>query len=271
MNTVQMYTGKGNYIPLIRQKAKKTPRITLQLYKRQVPIPVDLAIEIWRPVVGFEGRYQVSSKGRVRSLPQFVKGRILKTRIINTGYERTVLYDGATQRHLLVHRLVAMAFIPNPLGLPQVNHKDSNRRNNTWANLEWVTLQENIDHAVKNNPGFGGKPKVTPAHIVNRIISDYYTQPRQFTIEQLSLTYRLSIDGVKKILRQHSKSNRHSQKTLLGIISDYRTRKAIGLTTAMIAQRYGLSENAIRKILARANRNVHQATPLTSQASTSHE
>jgi Mor family transcriptional regulator len=276
MNTVQRYAGKGNSGPLIRQKAKKTLRITLQPYKRRIPIPVDLAPKLWRPVVGFEERYQVSSKGRIEAfgrLPRscYIRSESLRFQLINTGYERAALYDGKAQRHLLVHRLVAMAFIPNPLGLPQINHKDSNRRNNTWANLEWVTAQGNAIHAVKNNPDFGGKQKAIPDHIVNRIIGDNYTQPKQVTIQQLSLNYRLSIDAVKKILRQHTKSNRHSQETLHNVVSDYRTRKAVGLTIAMIAQRYSLSAQSVRKIVARANKNARQASYLTSQTLPNHD
>ncbi|MVM29279.1 hypothetical protein GO755_04485 [Spirosoma sp. HMF4905] len=181
--------------------------------------------------------------------------KFLKLELINTGYQRTALYDGEVYHHLFVHRLVAIAFIPNPQGLPQVNHKDGNRLNNTWANLEWVTAKENIAHAIKNNPNFTGRPKIIPVHIVNRVISDYDTQPKQFTIQQLSLKHRLSIDAVKKILRQHRPPSRHSQETVCSVVSDYLTRKSTGLTRAMIAQRYGITVCALKGIVRRANKN----------------
>ena len=86
--------------------------------------------ETWKDVAGYEGLYQVSDRGRVRSL-WFGKVRILKPGLKNGGYLQVALYRERKQKYLLVHRLVAEAFVPNPLNLPQVNHKDENKLNNS--------------------------------------------------------------------------------------------------------------------------------------------
>lgn len=95
-----------------------------------------MSLEIWRPVEGY-GNYMVSSWGRVKNAST---GDILYQETHDKGYMRVALVNGDGKRHhLKTHRLVAAAFIPNPVGKPQVNHKDGNNRNNSVTNLEWVT------------------------------------------------------------------------------------------------------------------------------------
>ena len=98
--------------------------------------------EEWRPVVGYEGLYEVSNKGRVRKI---ISGRILKDRDNGRGY-RYVRLHHINIDTVYVHRLVAQAFIPNPLDLPQVNHKDEDKSNNSVDNLEWCTAKYNIHY-----------------------------------------------------------------------------------------------------------------------------
>ena len=104
--------------------------------------------EIWKPVVGYLGFYEVSNLGRVKSLKDNL-GRdrelILKPQKNQNGY---FIIDLKRSTKLL-HRIVAEAFIPNPENKPQVNHKDSNRGNYQISNLEWVTASENIQHGYK--------------------------------------------------------------------------------------------------------------------------
>lgn len=100
-------------------------------------------MEIWRDIQGYDGLYQVSSWGRVRSWYSC----ILHPEVTKKGYLRVDLYDAdGNRKHKKVHRLVANAFIPNSDGKPQVNHKDGNKKNNSVTNLEWVTDAENKDH-----------------------------------------------------------------------------------------------------------------------------
>ncbi len=121
-----------------------------------------MAEEIWKDVVGYENKYQVSNLGRVRSLDRFIKntgsfgdakfvrikGKLLKPRTskskgLKTGYYRVLL----SGKNYCIHKLVANAFIPNPLKKPQVDHIDCDISNNKVENLKWVTQKEN-----RNNP-----------------------------------------------------------------------------------------------------------------------
>jgi len=104
--------------------------------------------EIWRDITGYEGKYQISSDGRVKSMNYNHKGRakILKPTINNTGYKKVNLYNNGKAKIVFVHRLVAEAFIPNPNNMPVVNHKDENKLNNQVDNLEWCTIGYNVTY-----------------------------------------------------------------------------------------------------------------------------
>lgn len=94
-------------------------------------------IEVWKDVQGYEGLYQISNLGRVKSL--YKNTKILMPRLNNRGYQYVMLFKDKKYKHFLVHRLVAQTFIPNPDKLPQVNHIDENKENNCVSNLEWCT------------------------------------------------------------------------------------------------------------------------------------
>lgn len=100
--------------------------------------------EVWKPVPDYEGFYEVSNTGKVRSVYRYKK--VLKPMISNTGYERVDLFKNKNRKQLSVHRLVAMAFIDNPENKPFVNHKDESKTNNCVDNLEWVTHVENCQY-----------------------------------------------------------------------------------------------------------------------------
>ena len=112
--------------------------------------------EIWKDIEGFEGSYQVSSLGRVRSLdrqiihpltgPKFLRGCIITLHKARNGYSRITLCRDGVRFQFSVHRLVAKAFIPNPNNLPEINHKDENKVNNRADNLEWCTREYNNNY-----------------------------------------------------------------------------------------------------------------------------
>lgn len=105
--------------------------------------------EIWRDIDGYEGLYQISNKGNVKSL-KYGKERILKPRQNRYGYLTVILCKNRIQQERKVHRLVAQEFIQNPDNKPQVNHKDECKTNNTVENLEWATAKENNNYGTRN-------------------------------------------------------------------------------------------------------------------------
>ena len=117
-------------------------------------------VEIWRDIKGYEGLYQVSNMGRVKSLERTVikkngrkqhrKERILKPRTTHYGYLEVCLSDNNNGRFFLVHRLVCEAFQGSPKNKPCVNHIDENKTNNVASNLEWCTYTENINYGTRN-------------------------------------------------------------------------------------------------------------------------
>jgi len=140
-------------------------------------------IEVWKDVVGYEGVYQVSNFGRVKSLSRIrvngrskclTKDKVLKNAKPNCSrkYEQVDLLG----ENKLIHRLVAIAFIPNPFNLPQVNHKDGIKINNYPSNLEWCTVSENAIHASKNKLSSTGEKhwnsKLTEKEIVEIRLSN---------------------------------------------------------------------------------------------------
>lgn len=123
--------------------------------------------EVWKDVVGFNGIYQVSNLGNVKSITRIlktkrnrwgqadvkrtIKGRFLPVFDNGHGYKLVVLSLGNNKtKKYYIHRLVATAFIPNPSNLPEVNHIDLNKSNNCVENLEWCCRKYNIQHAIKN-------------------------------------------------------------------------------------------------------------------------
>jgi hypothetical protein len=113
-------------------------------------------LEIWRDIKNYEGIYEVSNLGRIKSISR--NGTIKENRILKPnkvmGYSQVGLQKYGTRKYKKIHRLVAEAFIPNPENKKEVNHKDGNKTNNCVDNLEWVTTSENQLHSyyeLKNN------------------------------------------------------------------------------------------------------------------------
>lgn len=146
--------------------------------------------EIWKDIPGYEGLYRVSSLGRVRSLDMFVRtkgggqtihrGKILIPVVNKDGYHIVSLCKNGTKKGVRVHRIVAIVFIPNPLGYKIVNHKDRDPANNEVPNLEWCDTAYNVTYdgarerssktRYKNKKGF---KNVAQYDMVGNLISVY--------------------------------------------------------------------------------------------------
>ena len=119
----------------------------------------ELSNEVWKDIKGYEGRYQISNMGRVRSVERVViwkdksekhyKSRIMKTRQ-KQGYVSVCLFKDYKRQDFKVHRLVAETFIQNPNNLPFINHIDENKLNNKAVNLEWCSREYNNNYGQRN-------------------------------------------------------------------------------------------------------------------------
>lgn len=159
-------------------------------------------METWKPVVGYEGLYEVSDLGNVRSLnwhnEKYARNLWLKPH--NKGYFQVELVRNKEKKMHMVHRLVAIAFIPNPLNLPQVNHKDENKKNNAVENLEWCDNRYNVKYSMIRHPD----------RAANRI----YTNSKRGTTYKRKLSmpiYQCGLDG--EIIRKWENSREIFVKT----------------------------------------------------------
>lgn len=123
--------------------------------------------EEWRDIAGYEGIYQISNLGRVKSMNYYGKSGCEKIRMMRVnkfGYIDIVLSKKGVNKTYQVHRLVAEAFIPNPNSLPQVNHIDEDKGNNSVSNLEWCDSSYNINYGNRNKiAGYKNSiPEITP-------------------------------------------------------------------------------------------------------------
>lgn len=167
----------------------------------------DLMEEIWKPVKGFEGIYEVSNIGRVHHIST---QRIKKASVTKNGYNYVALWKNNKHKHMLLHRLIAIAFIPNPLKKSQVNHKDGNKLNNALENLEWVTHQENGVHAYKTGltrkpPGNNKRGTEVHSAVLNELsvleIRNKFDSGR-YTQKELGNMYGVTRSGIQSITRR---------------------------------------------------------------------
>lgn len=168
--------------------------------------------ENWKDIEGYEGLYQISNLGRVRSVDRvencgsFVrkrKGKILKQMVNRGGYCQVNLTKDGVGHTKEIHRIVATAFIPNSLGLPQVNHIDCDKTNNSINNLEWVTAYENTTHAMRHDlKPHGDKHKSSKLnHMqVNWIRNNYIASDEFYGAKAMSDRFGVSLSTIYRIV-----------------------------------------------------------------------
>lgn len=176
--------------------------------------------ELWVDVKDYEGLYQVSNLGRVKSLDRInkhsegniriIKGKILKIQINNKrgGYCEISIHKEGHEKRFRLNRLVAIHFIPNPNNLPEVNHIDGKKENNRADNLEWMTSIENKHHGWENNLYTGN-------HIKKQIICNETGEVYE-SITDASL----KIPCDRRYLQRHLNGER---KTVKGFTYSYKT------------------------------------------------
>lgn len=162
--------------------------------------------KIWKPIIGFEGLYEVSNIGEIRSLNKtvkcrnrfnkntsirIIKGRILKQVDTGHGYLQVCLRKNNKNYSLYVHRLVAEVFIQNPKNMPFINHIDENKSNNKVSNLEWCTAQYNCNYGTR-----------TERILKNRKSPDFNlsNNPKAKRVEMYSLDniYQMTFNSIKE-------------------------------------------------------------------------
>jgi AraC-like DNA-binding protein len=218
-------------------------------------------VEVWKDVVGGEGKYQVSSFGQVRSLDRMrttrggalapLKGRLMKQKISKTQYF-VIHLRGLEIEHPSVHRLVAIAFIDNTDNKPTVNHKDGNKQNNNVANLEWSTQSEQMQHAFENNLAkrHGGSRYSTK---FKQEMKDHYTSSG-CSIFALSKLFNVSERTASRIAHNDVERKHLTIKDCdIPIILELRNK---GDTLLSIATRFGCGISQIHRITRGESRHV---------------
>lgn len=180
--------------------------------------------EIWLPIKGYEGLYEVSNYGSIKSVPTTViskngslrkrKGRLLKTHKRGRYMSKSLNKEGVSKAYT-IHRLVALAFIPNPENKPHINHKDNNRYNNYVDNLEWVTQKENLQHAADQ-----GRMVKPPVHYVS---FEKLKQAKEWLDQGISRTE----------IEKRIKMSRHTMYEYFGSDKDFKAGKTTGVYFTM--------------------------------------
>lgn len=175
-------------------------------------------MENWKPVPGFEGWYEVSDHGNIRSLDRIVpykdgrkrryRGKMLTPRANADGYLQVQLSVTDKPKTVKVHRVVAEAFIQNPHGLPEVNHKDENKTNNAASNLEWCSHKYNSGYGTRGERIAKKRGKPLEAYA-----SGEAAAPLRFnSLSQAAEHFDVSVETVRQALKYGWKCSGHILK-----------------------------------------------------------
>lgn len=164
-------------------------------------------MEVFKDIEGFEGLYQISNLGNVKSL-KGVRERILKANPNTYGYLQVGLQKDGKRYARTVHRLVAMAFLPNEYNKPDVNHLDGDKYNNCVDNLEWATEKENVNHAVEtgllNTRGSGSPLAKLTDEDVKYIRKVYKARDKEFGSRSLGRKFGVDHKRILSIVKGES-------------------------------------------------------------------
>lgn len=211
-----------------------------------------ITLEEWKDIEGYEGIYQVSNYGNVKSLARqrrnskgiyMQKEKLLSLTNTSTGYKKVELVKNGKKKGYKVHRLVAMAFIDNPENKPEVNHIDGNKINNHVDNLEWVTSSENSIHAYKTglNPN---KKELNETVVVAMYINGTSKEDiaKEFGVSNLVIKRILKENAVTLRTQSEAKNQYHLDN--INLEEELKTK-----TQAQLAQELGCSQSLISKKL----------------------
>jgi HNH endonuclease/NUMOD4 motif len=159
----------------------------------------------WKTIDGWEN-YAVSDTGLVMQktnnpVRQGRRAGIIPQGDASMGYMQVQLIDGNKRKYFYVHQLVAKAFIPNPNDLPKVNHKDGNKSNNHYSNLEWCTQKQNIHHALQNGLHVYSKKHTENRAVAEQLIKEGYNARTIKNLTSYSITH---ISRLKSAMRSNS-------------------------------------------------------------------
>ena len=202
-------------------------------------------MEIWKDIEGYEGEYQISNSGNVKSLARLInyqwgkrkcEERMLKPYLTSYGYLTVKL----SNKNFMVHRLVAAAFIDNPNNLPQVNHKDGNKTNNKVENLEWITSRDNVVHAYNM--------KLRKKIILDKetLVDDYVN--KMLSTKVIAEKNKCSIGTVRKNLEMygvHIRDNSESKQKFF-ISKEFLKNELKNKSQSQIAREIGCSLETVR-------------------------
>lgn len=160
-------------------------------------------VEVWKDVVGYDGKYQVSCLGRIKSLYKRRSSRILSQKNDRDGYLSICLCKNNMKKHFRTHRLVCDSFIENPSSLPVVNHINGIKNDNRVENLEWTSVLENIRHSWKT--GLSNR-KIGENNFHSKLTEKIVLEIRSSSLsrKELANTYKVSPELIGLVINRKS-------------------------------------------------------------------
>lgn len=205
--------------------------------------------EIWKDIEGYEGLYQISNLGNVKSLERIVhksngviqtrKERIMAKRVNTDGYYIAKLNVDKKSKSIAIHILVAKHFVPNPLNLPEVNHLDCNRKNNVYTNLCWTTHQENVQYSASKGH-----------------YKHYGSSNPNYRVEKLKQFYKENPEEAKKLGRKGGQNGK-ARKVIIFSDSFEKEFSCIKYCSEYLIQEYSLPYkiSTVNKKITRSIKN----------------